>query len=233
MSGSSGYPLLAPGLPCSDALISIQGGRRAAMQSLNPVFRGASLLVASLGLVLVGCGGSDSSGNTTSSSDPTGTTSPTETSSPPSSTTSCTTAAAAPTAHLRPLSRAGSVSLSWAASTGLPPAARSLHTASIAARRAALRRRRTTCWPRARRRPRTRTPRPRQPLTTTSWRQWTLSGRPPRPARRRPRSRVAPRQRLCRHRTRPTSDPTSRSTIRRFPRRPFKRISTRPFNLSY
>jgi hypothetical protein len=73
-------------------------------------------VVASLGLVLAGCGGSDSSGNTTSSSDPTGTTSPTGTSSPPSSTTSCTTAAAAPTALAAAVS-AGSVSLSWAAST--------------------------------------------------------------------------------------------------------------------
>ena len=82
------------------------------MQSLNPKFRGASLLVAGLGLVLVGCGGSNSSGNTTGTSASTGT----GTTSPPSSSTSCTAVPAAPTGLAAAIST-GSVSLSWAAST--------------------------------------------------------------------------------------------------------------------
>ena len=92
------------------------------MQSLNPVFRGASLLVASLGLALVGCGGSQSSGSTASSSGSTGTTSTTGTgtgtgtTSPPSTTTSCAAAPAAPTGLAAAVS-SGSVSLSWAAAT--------------------------------------------------------------------------------------------------------------------
>ena len=88
------------------------------MQSLNPLFRGVSFLVGGLALALVGCGGSQSSGDqpTSTSSDPTGTTSAPSTGTTGSTTASCAAAPAAPTGFAAAVS-SGSVSLSWATAT--------------------------------------------------------------------------------------------------------------------
>ena len=91
------------------------------MQSLNPMFRGVSFLVGGLALALVGCGGSQSSGDqtTSTSSDPTGTTAPPSTGGTGTTggtTASCAAAPAAPTGFAAAVS-SGSVSLSWAAAT--------------------------------------------------------------------------------------------------------------------
>ena len=91
------------------------------MQSLNPMFRGVSFLVGGLALVLVGCGGSQSSGDQppSTSSDPTGTTSPPNTGGTGTTggtTASCAAAPAAPTGFAAAVS-SGSVSLSWATAT--------------------------------------------------------------------------------------------------------------------
>ena len=91
------------------------------MQSLNPMFRGVSFLVGGLALVLVGCGGSQSSGDQppSTASDPTGTTSPPNTGGTGTTggtTASCAAAPAAPTGFAAAVS-SGSVSLSWATAT--------------------------------------------------------------------------------------------------------------------
>ena len=91
------------------------------MQSLNPMFRGVSFLVGGLALVLVGCGGSQSSGDQppSTSSDPTGTTSPPNTGGTGTTggtTASCAAVPAAPTGFAAAVS-SGSVSLSWATAT--------------------------------------------------------------------------------------------------------------------